>query len=337
MFADLLSWLGGSADPLLILLLALAIDAAVGDPDWLYRALPHPVALIGKLIAVGERWLNAPNADDARRFVAGLLLTLGVTALAAAVGWLIASLLKPISGGWLIEAALASVLLAGRGLYDHVQAVARGLSQGLGAGRAAVARIVGRDPNSLDAAGVRRAAVESLAENFSDGLVAPVFWYALFGLTGYGLVGLCAYKAINTLDSMIGHRDERYLAFGKAAARLDDAANWLPARLAGALVVAAAALVPGASAGGAWTTMLRDAPKHRSPNAGWQEAAFAGALDLALAGPRRYGETLVEDAWMGDGRHELTDTDLKAALRLYLAAWGLLSLLTAVLWILPLE
>ena len=333
---DPLTWLGGPADPFLILLLALAIDAAVGDPDWLYRALPHPVALVGKTIEVGERWLNAPRASDAPRFLAGLLLTLFVIALAAAVGWLIGLLLGHVFGGWLIEAVLASILLAGRGLYDHVQAVARGLSQGLGAGRAAVARIVGRDPESLDAAGVRRAAVDSLAENFSDGLVAPAFWYALFGLTGYGLAGLCAYKAINTLDSMIGHRDERYRAFGKAAARLDDAANWLPARLAGSLVVVGAALLPGASAGRAWTAMLHDAPKHRSPNAGWQEAAFAGALDLALAGPRRYGEILVEDAWMGDGRHELTEDDLIAALRLYLAAWGTLSLLAAAIWALPL-
>jgi len=332
MLIDQLSGLGALADPFLILLLALAIDAAVGDPDWLYRALPHPVALVGKLIEVGEKRLNAPGTSDGLRFVAGLLLTLVVIALAAAVGWLIGTLLSHILGGWLLEAALASALLAGRGLYDHVRAVGRGLSQGLGAGRAAVARIVGRDPDSLDAAGVRRAAVESLAENFSDGLVAPVFWYAVFGLTGYGLAGLCAYKAINTLDSMIGHQDARHQAFGKAAARLDDAANWLPARFAGALVVAAAAILPGASARRAWTAMLRDAPQHRSPNAGWQEAAFAGALDLALAGPRRYGETLVEDAWMGDGRHELAAEDLKAALRLYLAAWGMLALLVGLLW-----
>lgn len=337
MFADLFSWFGGLAPeglpaPFLILLLALAIDAAVGDPDRLYRALPHPVALLGKLIEVGERRLNAPGAKDTRRFAAGLLLTLAVVALTAIVGWLIARLLSGLVGGWLIEAALASVLLAGRGLYDHVRAVGHALGRGLDAGRAAVARIVGRDPDSLDAAGVRRAAVESLAENFSDGLVAPAFWYGVFGLAGCGLAGLCAYKAINTLDSMIGHRNDRYRAFGKAAARIDDAANWLPARLAGALVVAGAALLPGASGRRAWRAMRRDAPKHRSPNAGWQEAAFAGALGLALAGPRRYGATPVEDAWMGDGRQELTEADLKAALRLYLAAWSALALLAAGLW-----
>jgi adenosylcobinamide-phosphate synthase len=205
-----------------------------------------------------------------------------------------------------------------------VQAVARGLGEGLDQARAAVAQVVGRDPESLDAPGVARAAVESLAENFSDGVVAPVFWFLVAGLPG-----LAAYKAVNTLDSMIGHRDARHRAFGKAAARLDDVVNWLPARLAGLIYVAAAALLPGARAGRAWTAMWRDAPKHRSPNAGWQEAALAGALGFALAGPRRYGDEIVEDPWMGDGRRELTAADLGRALRLYLAAGLLLAGLVA--------
>lgn len=319
-----------------IVLLALAVDAAVGDPQWLYRAVPHPVALLGRLIDWGETRLNDARDRDERRFRAGLALTGGVVLLAGAVGWLLSALLQGSAGGWLLEAVLASSLIAGRGLYDHVRAVERGLAQDLDRGRVAVSEIVGRDPASLDEAGVRRAAVESLAENYSDGLVAPVFWYVVSGLLGLGLAGLCAYKAVNTLDSMIGHRSIRHAAFGRAAARLDDWVNWAPARLAGALLAAAATVLPGADGRRAWRSMLRDAPKHRSPNAGWQEAALAGALDLALAGPRRYRGRLVEDAWMGDGRQALTADDLQAALRLYRVAWAGLALLIVVLWALPL-
>ncbi len=327
-------------DPIQIVLLALAVDAAVGDPQWLYRAVPHPVALLGRVIAWGDARLNDARDDDDGRFRAGLVLTAGVVLPAGLAGWLLSELLRGGTGGWLLEAVLASSLLAGRSLYDHVRAVEGGLAQdakagGLDQGRAAVSEIVGRYPASLDEAGVRRAAVESLAENYSDGLVAPVFWYAVSAVLGLGLAGLCAYKAVNTLDSMIGHRSVRYVAFGRAAARLDDWVNWAPARLAGALVAAAAFLLPGADGRQAWQTMRRDAPKHRSPNAGWQEAAFAGALDLALAGPRRYGDELVDDAWMGDGRSALTADDLRAALRLYLAAWGVLALLVTALWAFP--
>jgi adenosylcobinamide-phosphate synthase len=221
--------------------------------------------------------------------------------------------------GWIAEGLIASSLLAFRGLYDAVRAVARGLAESLEAGRAAVSQIVGRDPASLDAAGVARAAAESAAENFSDGFVAPVFWFLLLGLPG-----LLAYKAVNTLDSMIGHRNARFEAFGKVAARLDDAVNFLPARLAGLFFVLAALLLPAASAAGAWRAMLRDAPRHRSPNAGWQEAALAGALGLALAGPRQYGGQLVEDHWMGDGRSAVTAADLGRVLDLYLSAGALL-------------
>jgi adenosylcobinamide-phosphate synthase len=233
-----------------------------------------------------------------------------------------------LPGGWVLEAVLASTLIAYRGLYDRVRAVAEALDLGLAEARAAVAHIVGRDPLRLDAAGVARAAAESLAENFSDGVVAPLFWFALLGLPG-----LCAYKAVNTLDSMIGQRNPRYEMFGKAAARLDDALNWIPARLAGLLLVAAAAILPEARARDAWRAVRRDAGKHRSPNAGWQEAALAGALGFALAGPREYPDGPVEDAWMGDGRADLDAADLRAALRLYLVAGALLGGLLAVAWL----
>lgn len=331
---DFLAWTGRAADPFLMVLAALAFDAALGDPQWLYRAVPHPVALLGRAIGFGEARLNDLTRPERARFQAGLMLTAGVVIAAAGIGWAISELLRQAAGGWLLEALLASSLIAGRSLYQHVRAVERGLHDSLEAGRAAVAEIVGRDPASLDAAGVRRAAVESLAENFSDGVVAPALWYALSALAGLGLAGLCAYKAVNTLDSMIGYRSARYADFGRAAARLDDWANWLPARISGALTAAAAVVLPGADGLRAWRVMRRDARKHRSPNAGWPEAAFAGALGLALAGPRNYGGRSVDDAWMGNGRPDLDGKDMAAALRLYLIAVGLLALCVAILAIL---
>jgi adenosylcobinamide-phosphate synthase len=326
-------WTTGLAAPATICLaalLALALDAVFGEPDWLYRRLPHPVAWLGaRIAAVDERW-NRDDRTAAARFRLGLALTLAVTLSSLLVGLVLGAILWTVPGGWLLEAALVATLLAGRDLYDHVAAVARDLGRSLYEGRAAVAHIVGRDPDSLDQGGVARAALESLAENFSDAVVAPLFWYLLLGLPG-----LLAYKAINTLDSMLGHHTPRYEAFGKAAARLDDAVNFAPARLAGALIALAALVLPGAHAGRAWRTMLRDARKHRSPNAGWPEAALAGALGFSLAGPRVYPDETVDDAWMGDGRAELTARDIGAGLRLYLAADIATALLIAGLWALP--
>ncbi|MGE5200507.1 MAG: adenosylcobinamide-phosphate synthase CbiB, partial [Acidobacteriota bacterium] len=252
-------------DPLLLLLAALAADALVGDPPALFRRVPHPVALVGGSIAWLERILNRGDLDDGARRLRGIATVALTVALAAAVGAAIDRAAAAFRWGGVVEIAALAVLVAQRSLFDHVAAVARGLeSGGLAAGRSAVSHIVGRDPEHLDEHGVARAAIESLAENFSDGVVAPVLWYLLLGLPG-----ICAMKAINTLDNMIGHRSERYRAFGWAAARLDDAANLLPARLAGVLVVLAATLLPGAGGGHALRAMLRDARKHRSPNAGW--------------------------------------------------------------------
>ncbi len=316
------------ANPFAILLLAFALDMALGDPQWLYRALPHPVALLGRLIAVLEARLNRSQRSARDRFWRGLVTTLVVTLLAAGLAAAIAWAVRLWAHGWLIEGLLASTLLAYRGLLDAVFKVAVGLEVNTATGRAAVAEIVGRDPASLDRHGVARAAAESLAENFSDGVVAPLFWFALLGLPG-----LAAYKAINTLDSMIGYRSTRYAAFGRAAALLDDAVNWLPARLAGLFFVAAAAVHPKAKAVRAWQVMRRDAPQHRSPNAGWQEAALAGALGFALAGPRHYPSGPVVDCWMGDGRARLSAQDLRDALLLYRIAGGLVALVLVVLWL----
>ena len=311
------------------MLAALLIDFAFGDPSRFYRRVPHPVVVLGKLVELAERILYAPSPR--RRCVSRGIATVAVVVGAAvAAAWSIDRLLvQPWIHGWVLEAVIASTLLAFRGLRDHAVAVARGLEHSLAAGRESVSHIVGRDPASLDEAGVARGAVESVAENFSDGVVAPLFWYALAGLPG-----LFAYKAVNTLDSMIGHRSERYRHFGAAAARLDDLVNWLPARLAGLYFVAAACLLPGANGARAWRVMSRDAGKHRSPNAGWQEAAVAGALDLALAGPRRYLHETVDDAWMGDGRARLDASDIRRCLHLYTVAGILVALTLALLWLL---
>jgi adenosylcobinamide-phosphate synthase len=325
----LTAWILDPSAPAFVLLaalLAMAADALLGDPDWLYRRAPHPVAALGRLIDFGEGRLNREGLSDELRFQRGFALTAAVVLLALAAGLVLAAVTATVPGGWILEGLLASTLIAFRGLYDHVAAVIRGLARSLPEGRAAVAHIVGRDPGSLDRAGVARAAIESTAENFSDGVVAPVFWYLVLGLPG-----LLAYKAINTLDSMLGHQSPRYEAFGKAAAWLDDIVNWLPARLSGSLFVAAAAFVPGASAGHGWRVMLRDAPRHRSPNAGWQEAAVAGALDFSLAGPRQYSDEVVDDHWMGGGRADLDTADVRAALRLYLVAGIVLAVPVAAL------
>jgi adenosylcobinamide-phosphate synthase len=306
-------------------LLALLIELIVDYPDRLLRAIGHPVTWMGRLIAALDRALNHESMSDAKRRVAGALALVVIIGLPAIIGYLAecAILLLPL--GIVLAAVLASTLIAQRSLREHVARVAAALEHdGLAAGREAVSHIVGRDPDTLDEAGVARAAIESLAENFSDGVVAPAFWLAVAGLAGGA-----AYKAINTADSMIGHRTPRHRAFGWAAARLDDLVNLPASRLTALLIVAAAAVSPDASAGNAWRSVRRDAPQHRSPNAGYPEAAMAGALGLALAGPRVYGGVKVEDAIMGDGRRAATAADIRAALRLYRRADAMLIALVA--------
>jgi adenosylcobinamide-phosphate synthase len=312
--------------------LAVALEACLGYPQSLLRAIGHPVIWIGWLVAASERRLNRPESGFATRRFCGFIALGLVLSIVAGAAILLVQALAFLRGpaGLAVTALLASSLLAQRSLYAHVQAVAEALDgAGLVAARAAVARIVGRDVAKLDAPGVCRAAIESLAENFSDAVVAPAFFLALLGLPG----GAC-YKALNTADSMIGHKSERYLAFGYAAARLDDLANLVPARLSALLVVLAAVLVAGASPRGAWQTALNDSRGHPSPNAGWPEAAFAGALGLRLGGPRSYGLMAVEDAWIGAGR-DPDPRDIFRALALYRAACavnaGLLALAAVLL------
>jgi len=308
----------GPADIPTAFLIALIADVLIGDPAWLYRRTGHPVEWLGASIAWADRRFNRESDAPAIRLANGGWLIMALVAGSLLLGWLVQSILLWLPWGTLWLGIVASSLVAARSLRDHVQAVERALLHGkLEEGRAAVAQIVGRDAKVLDEAGVSRGAIESLAENYSDAVVAPLFWGVLLGLPG-----LIAYKAINTADSMIGHRNPRYREFGKAAAGLDDIVNFIPARLAGAMICLGAFLLPGARPGEGWASMLRDAPRHRSPNAGWPEAAMAGALGLRLIGPRSYDGERVAGDWMGDGRFALKAADIRTALKLYRAACG---------------
>lgn len=314
------------SDALLILLGALAIDAVIGDPAWLWRRLPHPVTAFGAAIGALDRCFNRSEHSSNWRRLSGVLCLGVLVPAAGAVGIGLELILRNIDGGRLLIALIAAVFLAQRSLYDHVAAVRDAFSEGgLVQARQAVAMIVGRDPASLDEAGVCRAAIESCAENFSDGVVAPAFWFALLGLPG-----LLIYKAVNTADSMIGHRTVRHEAFGWASARFDDLLNLAPARLSGILVCLAAPVAKGRVTS-ALRIMIRDAGLHRSPNAGWPESAMAGALQLALAGPRRYAERIVDDPFLNaDGRRDAKPDDISRALRVLIAASGLHAMIYAV-------
>jgi adenosylcobinamide-phosphate synthase len=313
-------------------LVAGAVEAAVGYPDAVYRALGHPVTWIGRLIAwADERW-NSEQDSPAQQRTQGIVLVVALLVISLFAGLLISTFFHSFLPSFIAVvpiAILASSLLAQSSLYDHVDAVAAALDQSVDRGRQAVSMIVGRDTRELNESGVCRAAIESLAESFSDGIVAPMFWLAIAGLSG----GI-AYKAINTADSMIGHKTEKYIDFGWAAARTDDVLNWLPARFSVLWLVLAAVVVPGTSPWRALTVALRAARLHESPNAGWPEAAMAGALGVRLMGPRTYDGVLVDNQWMGDGRVVLRIADIRTALRLYRTACGLQLGLLAILFVL---
>jgi adenosylcobinamide-phosphate synthase len=317
---------------LALALAAQGVEALIGYPAPLYRAFRHPVTWMGGWLALLEAGLNRANFGfAARRGLGALALILYLAPVALAAEALTRGLAPLGALGFIILALAAASLPAQRSLDSHVRTVADGLDASLDEGRQAVAMIVGRNPDFLDGSGVARAAIESLAENFSDGIVAPLIWTAIDGLTGGAL-----YKAINTADSMIGHQDERYAAFGWAAARLDDLINLPASRLAALWLTIAAVVTPGASASEAARAVWRDASRHRSPNAGWPEAAMAGALGLKLAGPRVYGEALIEDAFMGCGRRDANVADIRRALALYHVACGIhavaLAAAIAALW-----
>lgn len=305
-----------------IMLVALVVDALLGWPDALFRAIGHPVTWLGRLVGALDNWINLDGADEGARRIAGVVTAALVTGAAAELAWVLTWVLPPGWPGIVLTGILAWPLVAMTALRDHVQAVAAPLAAGdLPAARRAVARIVGRDPERLDREGIARATIESLAENTSDGIVAPVFWGVLFGLPG-----IAAYKAINTLDSMIGHRTPRHEAFGWASARIDDLANLVPARLTG-LLFALVSTRPRA----ALAVMWRDARRHRSPNAGWPEAALAGALEVRLSGPRVYHDGVADEPWLNLEAPDPQPGDIDRALRLFRFAMLGLALSLAIL------
>lgn len=316
-----------------IAFLSLLIERLAGYPDWLFRRIGHPVTWIGSLIALLDRKWNREHRSFLHREGKGVLAIIVILGITVTVSLLLQSILLLFPLGFLLVAIVGASLPAQKSLETHVEAVATALeSEGLEGGRKAVSMIVGRDPDQLDEAAVCRAAIESLAENFSDGIVAPALWLGLLGLPGGA-----GYKAINTADSMIGHRTPQHQAFGWASARLDDLINLPASRLSGLLFVIAAIFVEGASPGNAVRAIFRDAGHHRSPNAGWPEAALAGALGFALAGPRSYGGQMIKARFMGEGgRRDLTAADIRQALKLARIADGLLigffGLLVLAIW-----
>jgi adenosylcobinamide-phosphate synthase len=317
-------------------LIAMLIELCFGYSKGISNVIGHPVTWIGRLIGVLDNWLNSDESPPvpssqagdgwlrARR-AAGVVAILILLVVVGALAFVVEHELTRIPFGILAAGVLASTLVAQRSLNRHVADVASALEKGgIASGRPAVAHIVGRDTAGLDAPGIARAAIESLAENFSDAIVAPVIWMIIAGLPGAAL-----YKAINTADSMVGHRTPRYVAFGWAAARLDDLVNLPASRVSALLLVVAAALTKDTSACAAWRAVCRDAARHRSPNAGYPEAAMAGALGLSLAGPRVYAGVRVEDALMGDGRRDADAADIRRALALFRCADAILIALLA--------
>jgi adenosylcobinamide-phosphate synthase len=303
---------------------ALIIERLIGYPRHLLERIGHPVEWMGRIISsLDHAWNSRPSGKLPAR-LKGLAAVLALIGSVAAITLPLSMALRQYEGGWVVEALLATSLIAQADLRRYVVAVADGLQQGLNEGRVAVSHIVGRDPAVLDESGVARAALESLAENTSDAIVAPAFWLALFGLPG-----IAVYKAINTADSMIGHKNERYLHFGWAAARLDDLVNLPCSRLTAFLFAGAASLTSPSRGADAFEVMMRDAKRHFSPNAGWPEAALAGALGVRLGGPRSYHGRTVDLQWIGRGREDLTAADIGHGLRLQRRMLNLLAVLAA--------
>ena len=304
------------SDSLLVLILAITVDAVMGDPRWLYSRIPHPIVVIGLQIELLDTFLNKSHYPPITRKILGVVSILIIVSSGWLTGWVIAWFCNQVGFGIILHAFIVSIFLAQNSLYRHVASVAKACkADDIIDARSQIRRIVGRDPNSLDQKAIGRAAIESLSENFSDGVVAPIFWYAVGGLPA-----LIAYKALNTSDSMIGYLNDKYADFGWCAARFDDAANLIPARLSAVIITIAAFIIPSAEGNSAFKTAIRDATKHRSKNAGWPEAAMAGALGIKIAGPRNYNGILVEDAWMGNGIPNVDASHIFIALRIYCVA-----------------
>ena len=292
--------------------LALIVERFFGYPKQLHRSIGHPVEWTGNLLSKLEIMLYDSEAEPLPARLRGVAALTALLLIVAILAVLVSTFLSTVRFGWIIEALIATTLIAQHSLHEHVSAVGKGLDISLSEGRKAVSMIVGRDSTQLDESGVVKGALESLAENTGDGVVAPVLWYVLLGLPG-----IVMYKAINTADSMIGHKSERYIYFGWAAARLDDLVNLPASRLTGLLFAIAAAWNDKERGKIALQVMWRDAPKHNSPNAGWPESALAASLGVKFGGPRRYEGSKVDLPRMGEGREVLNRDDIRKGLRLY--------------------
>ncbi len=297
---------------LMVAVVALMVERFIGYPDWLVSKIGHPVIWIGKFISLLERNWNNPEFSGQKRQISGIYLLVSVTFLTLLLTIPLTILLRLIPLGWLLEALLVTSLLSQKELGDRVAGVHRALQKNIEAGREAIRHLVGRDHRNLNHTEVSKAAIETLAENSSDGVIAPAFWLVIGGLPGAAV-----YKTINTCDSMVGYKNERYADFGRASARFDDFVNLLPARLSGVLYCLSAAVGSPKQAAKACKAMRRDAPKHASPNAGWPEAAVAGALDISLGGPRAYNGRITTLPWMGDGERAVRACHIREALGLY--------------------
>ena len=296
------------------LVFAMLLDAIFGEPRFLWDRLPHPAVLMGRLVAFLDRTLNTGNDRKSKG-----VLALAILCFSAAV---LGSVLSQL--GWVIEIIIAAILLAQKSLVDHVKAVATGLRISIAQGRFAVSMIVSRDTKDMTESQIARAAIESAAENFSDGVIAPAFWFLIGGLPA-----MLVYKFVNTADSMIGYKTKKYLEFGWASARFDDVLNWVPARISMLLIVAFAKQPINLKA------IISEAKQHKSPNAGWPEAAMARAIDVALAGPRSYDGKLQQLPWVNEtGRQNITANDVDSATRILWRAWNLAWVLIIVLSVL---
>ncbi|UYV37950.1 adenosylcobinamide-phosphate synthase CbiB [Rhodobacteraceae bacterium D3-12] len=295
------------------LLLGMILDAIFGEPKAVWDRVPHPAVVMGRAVAWCDERFNQGGARRLKGVGVMAALVLGAALLGWGLAWF----------GWIVEAVVVAVLLAQRSLVEHVRAVGDALRMSLSEGRRAVARIVGRDVASMDEAAVTRGAIESAAENFSDGVAAPVVWFLIAGLPG-----LLVYKITNTADSMIGYRTEKHEEFGWAAARFDDVLNVIPARFSAVVFLLLARQL------GAWRAVVAEARKHRSPNAGWPEAAMARGIGVALSGPRSYEGEMRDFPWVnGEGDRRPGPAEIDAACAVLWRAWAVLVVLALGVWI----
>ncbi|MBK20226.1 MAG: cobalamin biosynthesis protein CobD [Rhodospirillaceae bacterium] len=297
---------------LVVIVLAMIIDETIGDPDTVYRRVPHPVVLMGRMIGLLDGWWNRATSSPPTKIIAGAAAVFIVVGISGTIGIAIHKILSSFAFGWVAEAVIMSIFIARHSLAQHVTNVREALSTpDLQVAQEAVAKIVGRDTAEMTEEDISASAIESLSENFSDGVVAPVFWAVLLGLPG-----IIAYKALNTADSMIGYRSEKYLHFGSVAAKADDIANFIPARISGFLICFAALFVKHGKAKEGWRVLRADASRHRSVNAGFPEAAMAGVLNIRISGPRSYEGVLTDEPWIGDGSRP-TQGDLQRGLDMF--------------------